>query len=56
MYQTKPIKIKIMAVIENYFWNHHYRHEMRSLKPSRKMQVYKEFIEFDIHKRKATAP
>ena len=38
-----------MTTIANNFWNHEYRHEMRTLKPSYKMDVYKTFLEFDLN-------
>jgi len=38
-----------MTTINNYFWNHRYRHEMRDLKPSVKMDVYNVFLEFDLN-------
>jgi len=38
-----------MTTINNYFWNHEYRHEMRDLKPSVKMEVYNVFLEFDLN-------
>lgn len=31
-----------------YFWNHAYRHYMRSLKPSLQKDVYDTFLEFDL--------
>ena len=37
-----------MKIIKNYFWNHEYRHEMRTLKPSRKMDVYNVFLKFNL--------
>ena len=37
-----------MTTIKKYFWNQEYRHEMRTLKPSRKMDVYNIFLEFDL--------
>ena len=41
-------QIEIMKIIKNYFWNHEYRHEMRTLKPSRKMDVYNVFLKFNL--------
>ena len=34
--------------IKDYFWNHEYRHFMRDLKDSVKVEVYRTFKEFDL--------
>jgi hypothetical protein len=31
-----------------YFWNHEYRHEMRDLRYSKKMEVLNAFLEFNL--------
>lgn len=37
-----------MTTYPNYFWNHAYRHEMRDLRPSLKIEVYKAFVDFGL--------
>jgi hypothetical protein len=38
-----------MTTLEIYKAFHEYRHEMRDLKPSVKMEVYNVFLEFDLN-------
>jgi hypothetical protein len=32
----------------SYFWNHEYRHEMRTLKTEKQIEIYQEFIEWGL--------